>query len=215
MNSYIYNLSKSTTDIIWGLNLGYINSIFNVEKYDNNYILIGTYGSQLLINDTDHVLRNRTNFTVTSTNNQMNIFIALINNTGYVQDVLRLSGTGTIYKPILFKIIDTDFLLIFKTNGQPIFTRLIDRSMTAITGQGGTEDVYIVKYNKNLECIWYARISMNSGDIIRKIDINTNIILSGITSVQNPVYETSYGKKYKIDTPIVNNKRGFKIKIKI
>ena len=87
--------------------------------------------------------------------------------------------------------------------------------MTDITTQGGTGDVYIVKFDNEFNCLWYSRITMNTDDIIRDIEIDTHMIVSGITSVQSPVYETSYGKKFVINTPSMNNKRGFRIKIKM
>jgi hypothetical protein len=214
LNAYMYNMSKTSLDLLWGINIGYIRSLFTVEKVGNEYVIIGTYGSSLIMNDTDHALRNRTNFTLTGINNEMNIFIAKSNETGYIQDVLRLSGTGTVYEPLFVKFNGNNMLLVIRTDAQPIFTRLVDRSMTNITSQGGTGDVYIIKYDADLNCIWYSRITMNMEDTIREVVIDNNIIVSGITSVINPVYETSYGKKYAIDTPDMDGRRGFRIKIR-
>jgi len=215
---FMYCANKAEDNIMWGSEIEGTTEMTHIIPTETNAIIVaGTFGDNgCKVYDEEYYTTGMLGYTQTSTNTAMNTFIAKYNNQGLCYDLIKLSGNGTVYKPLyLLNIAGDEFILIIKANSSVTFTRLVEKKPTEVTGSG-TMPIYIVKYNKDMNCMYYASISMNDGDMIRDVRIeDSKLLIAGITSVENPMYTTMNDKKFKIDTPVINGKRAFKLKIRI
>jgi hypothetical protein len=216
-SAYIYYMNKYETNIVWGVKIDGLVSLNHViTTRASNVLAVGVYSNNgCVVYDEDYYRTNNIVYSQTSTNTSNNIFIAKFDIDGYCIDLIKLSGTGSLYKPLyVIPIGDDDFIIVFKSNGPVTFMRLNDSRPSTIDTYG-TEPVYFARYNTSMTCTMYGSITLNSSDEIKEVYVDNELYISGTTSVENPVYKSLNDKSYKIDTPLVNGTRTFKLKIKV